>query len=78
MNMNDLRLKAGVYEHYKGNRYEVIGVGKHTETEENVVIYRPLYASDVAYWVRPLNMFCDNVIVDGVSVPRFSKVESDA
>lgn len=67
-------LETGRYQHYKGNFYDVIGVGKDTETEEDVVIYRPLYESDVAYWVRPLAMFCDMVIVGGVSMPRFKKV----
>jgi hypothetical protein len=67
-------IEPGIYEHYKGNRYEVIGVGKDTETEADVVIYRPLYESDVAYWVRPYSMFIDTVVVDGVTISRFKKV----
>jgi hypothetical protein len=74
---NSRPLKPGIYRHYKGNRYEVIGIGKDTETEEDVVIYRPLYESDVAYWVRPYEMFIGEAVVDGVSVARFTKVESD-
>lgn len=67
----------GRYRHYKGNLYDVIGVGEDTETEETVVIYRPLYKSDVDYWVRPLVMFCDTVIVEGLSVPRFTRIDND-
>lgn len=68
------KIELGRYQHYKGHDYEVIGVGKDTETEKEVVIYRPLYDSDVAYWVRPLAMFCDTVIVDGKTVPRFKRI----
>lgn len=74
---NSPLLEPGIYRHYKGNRYEVIGIGKDTETEEDVVIYRPLYESDVVYWVRPYEMFIGEAIVDGVNVARFTKVESD-
>jgi hypothetical protein len=73
--MNEQQVIApGTYRHYKGHDYEVIAVGKHTETEEDVVIYRPLYPSDVQYWVRPYEMFCSNVIVEGVQVQRFTRV----
>lgn len=68
-------ITAGVYEHYKGRRYRVLGIGKDTETESEVVIYQPLYQSDVAYWVRPLVMFAGTVEVDGGIVPRFKKVD---
>lgn len=66
---------SGEYEHYKGKRYEIIGVGKHTETLESLIIYRPLYDSDTAYWIRPLAMFMDTVEIDGTTIPRFKKVE---
>lgn len=65
----------GTYRHYKGQLYEVIGVGRNSETEEEVVIYRPLYPSKVEYWVRPLGMFEEEVILDGIKQPRFQKVE---
>ncbi|MDB5187315.1 MAG: hypothetical protein JWM07_787 [Candidatus Saccharibacteria bacterium] len=71
------KIETGKYQHYKGNIYEVIGVGKDTETENEVVIYQPLYDNDVAYWVRPLAMFCDTVVIDGESVPRFKKVDDN-
>lgn len=74
---NSTPLEPGIYRHYKGNKYEVIGTGKDTETEEVVVIYRPLYESDVAYWVRPYGIFISDVVVDGVNIARFMKIESD-
>jgi hypothetical protein len=71
---NDMQITPGTYRHYKGNIYEVIGIGKDTETEGDVVIYQPTYESEVAYWVRPLAMFCDAVTIDGVMTPRFERV----
>jgi hypothetical protein len=61
---------AGKYQHYKGPMYEVLGVATHSETEEKVVVYRTLY-DDFGLWVRPLAMFCEEVVIDGVKVPRF-------
>lgn len=62
----------GIYTHYKGNRYEVIGVATHSETGESVVVYRPLYGEG-ALWVRPLTMFMENVtLADGSVCPRFA------
>lgn len=67
-------LQPGVYEHYKGKRYEVVGVSLHTETLEPLVVYRPLYDSRVSLWVRPYEMFIASVMVDGATIPRFRKV----
>ena len=61
----------GRYRHYKGNEYEVIGVARHSETDERVVVYRPLY-NDTGLWVRPVAMFTESVEVDGRPVPRFA------
>lgn len=61
----------GIYRHYKGQKYEVIGVARHSETEEQVVVYRCLYG-DHSLWVRPLTMFCETVEVAGEQVPRFA------
>ena len=66
---------AGRYRHYKGGEYEVFFVATHSETEEPVVVYRTLYG-DHSYWVRPLAMFTEEVLVDGKSVPRFALVEA--
>ncbi|MHB8120557.1 MAG: DUF1653 domain-containing protein [Desulfuromonadaceae bacterium] len=63
-------LRPGRYRHYKGNFYEVIDIARHSETEEELVVYRKLYG-DHSLWVRPLAMFMENVPVDGRSVPRF-------
>jgi len=66
-------LKKGIYEHYKGKRYEVLCVAKHSETLEETVIYQALYG-DKDIWVRPLKMFEESVEVNGKSVPRFKYV----
>lgn len=63
-------LAVGLYRHYKGNRYEVIGVARHSETHEPLVVYRPLYGEG-ALWVRPYAMFTGTVVVGGVEQPRF-------
>ncbi len=65
-------LKIGIYEHYKGNRYRVIGIAKHSETLEDLVVYESLYENRVSkLWVRPLSMFLGEVKVDGKEIPRF-------
>jgi hypothetical protein len=63
-------MEPGTYRHYKGNLYEVIGVARHSETEETLVVYRAL-SGEGGLWVRPLGMFEETVIVDGREVPRF-------
>ena len=63
-------IRPGRYRHYKGNEYEVIDVARHSESEEEMVVYRKLYG-DHSLWVRPLGMFAENVLVDGQTVPRF-------
>lgn len=67
-------VEAGVYEHYKGKRYEVIGVGLDSETTKPVVVYVPLYESKVTFWVRPYEIFLEFVEVDGTKVRRFEKI----
>lgn len=64
------QLQPGIYEHYKGNRYRVMAVAKHSETLEELVVYQALYA-DRSYWVRSLAMFIEDVIIDGQTKPRF-------
>ncbi len=68
--------KPGIYRHFKGNRYELVTLAKHSETCEEMVVYRALYG-DGEYWVRPLSMWEETVEVDGRTVPRFS-YESEA
>ena len=71
-------LKLGKYEHYKGKQYEVIGLARHSETLEELVVYRALYDSKEfgknALWVRPKSMFLENVTIDGKEVPRFRHI----
>lgn len=66
-------LAPGRFRHYKGGEYEVIGVARHSETLEPVVVYRPLY-NDSGWWVRPFGMFTGTLEVDGVLRPRFERV----
>ena len=66
---------TGRYRHYKGNEYTVIGTARHSETLEEMVVYRPLYG-DSGLWVRPRAMFEETVEVDGKIVPRFQKLGS--
>ncbi len=65
-------LKLGVYEHFKPehHRYRVLGVAKHSETMEEMVVYQALYG-DNEVWVRPLSMFLEEAEIDGKKVPRF-------
>ena len=63
-------LKQGRYRHYKGRDYIVSGVATHSESEEELVVYRKVYG-DGSLWVRPLNMFTETVEVNGVATPRF-------
>ena len=71
-------LEHGIYEHYKGKRYELVSLGYIEATMERVVIYRPLYATpDIepnSLWVRPLSNFTETVAVGGKEVPRFKLV----
>lgn len=66
-------IEPGIYEHFKGQRYEVFGTAKHSETEEVFVSYRTLYG-DHSSWVRPVEMFTEHVERDGYSGPRFRRV----
>lgn len=61
----------GRYRHFKGGEYEVLGVARHSETGERLVVYRPLYG-DGGLWVRPAAMFLEPVARDGVTAPRFT------
>ncbi len=65
--------RPGRYRHYKGKEYEVLGVARHSETEEELVVYRLAYG-DFGLWVRPRTMFLETVDVNGRPVPRFAPV----
>lgn len=72
--MNPIPL--GVYRHYKGNQYVVIGFSKHSETLEDMVIYKALYGEG-GTWVRPLSMWENPIEVDGKAVKRFEYIGND-
>ena len=65
----------GHYRHYKGGDYEVIGVARHSETHEPLVVYRPLYNAS-GWWVRPHAMFFERVDIGGAVQPRFARVDA--
>jgi hypothetical protein len=69
-------IRSGRYRHYKGGEYEVLGVVRHSETLEPLVLYRPLY-NDSGLWVRPFAMFLETVEVGGEAVRRFTPVGAD-
>ena len=66
-------LRPGRYRHFKGNEYQVLGVARHSETEEEMVVYRALYGEG-GLWVRPAAMWLENVTRDGVTQPRFTYI----
>ncbi|HWK72903.1 MAG TPA: DUF1653 domain-containing protein [Povalibacter sp.] len=76
--MSDLcplpQVQPGRYRHYKGGEYQVIGVARHSETHQPLVVYRPLY-NQTGLWVRPYTMFFEQVEHDGRRQPRFALVE---
>ena len=67
-------IKPGIWKHFKGNRYRVLGVASHSETLEPMVVYRALYGEG-GLWVRPLSMWTEQVERDGYCGPRFVFVE---
>lgn len=70
-----MSIELGLYKHYKGNVYEVIGVAKHSETLEEMVVYKAAYqAEGQNLWVRPLKLFLETIIINGQSVKRFEKI----
>ena len=64
------RIPLGRYRHFKGKEYEVLGVARHSETLEEMVVYRALYGEG-ALWVRPASMFTQTVTLEGKQIPRF-------
>lgn len=73
-----MSVKKWIYKHYKNKLYEVIDVATHTETQEELVIYKVLY--DIPWknkndlWVRPMNMFFETLLIDGLEKPRFEYI----
>jgi hypothetical protein len=71
----ELTVAPGLYEHYKGMHYEVLGTARHSETLEPMTVYRALYG-DHGLWVRPSAMFLEAINVDGVRRERFQRIEA--
>lgn len=67
---------AGIYRHYKGQRYRVLGTAHHSETLELLVVYQSLYGEH-GLWVRPAAMFCETIELDGEPIPRFALEQAD-
>lgn len=72
-----MELKPGIYRHFKGNRYRLLYVAKHSETLEPMVVYQALYGEQ-GIWVRPAGMWKEWVERDGYAGPRFAFVEEEA
>ena len=71
-----MEIKPGRYRHFKGNEYEVLGTARHSETEEELVVYRALYGEG-GLWVRPVSMWEETVERDGKVFRRFTPVDAD-
>lgn len=71
-----MHIVPGRYRHYKGQEYQVIGLARHSETEEEFVVYRALYGAQ-ALWIRPVGMFGETVLVGGRPHPRFRRIGDD-
>ncbi|MGK5736698.1 DUF1653 domain-containing protein [Acinetobacter junii] len=70
-----MALQRGIYQHYKGQLYQVFNVARHSETEEELIVYQCLYG-DYSMWVRPLSMFTETVALDsGEIIPRFKLIQ---
>ena len=65
-----MKIRPGIYTHYKGNEYHVIDVATHSETEEKLVVYRTLYGN-YDLWVRPFDMFTESITINNEEIPRF-------
>lgn len=69
-----MEIKLGKYRHFKGNEYEVIGIARHSETLEEMIVYRALYG-DAGIWVRPAEMWNETVERDGKVFQRFTYID---
>lgn len=73
-----MAIEPGIYRHFKGGEYEVLGVGRHSETLEEFVVYKARYTSeefgDEAIWIRPIALFLETTEVNGIERPRFEKI----
>jgi len=79
MENSNIQIKIGKYKHYKGKLYQVLGLARHSETLEELIVYQALYESkefgNHAIWVRPVKMFTEKVLINGKEVNRFEFIE---
>ena len=73
--IHTMSLRLGRYRHFKGHEYEVLGVARDSESEQEYVVYRALYG-ERALWIRPLGMFTEEIERDGHKQPRFAFVDN--
>ena len=72
-----MQIEPGIYQHFKGKKYRAIGIAKHSETLEDLVIYEALYDNNISkLWARPVSIFLDEVELGGKKVPRFKRVNN--
>lgn len=75
------KIPLGKYRHYKGHEYLVLGLARHSETLEELIVYKALHSSPEygpnQLWVRPLKMFFETVLIDGKKIPRFKFLEEE-
>lgn len=71
-----MSLTTGIYQHYKGQQYRVLGIAQHSENEQQLVVYQALYGA-LGLWVRPLSMFIETMEIDGLLQPRFALLQAE-
>jgi hypothetical protein len=71
-----MTISKGIYRHFKGNRYQVIELARHSETGEDYVVYRALYG-DHGVWLRPATMFEESIVRNGQTLQRFALIQAD-
>ncbi len=69
-------MKLGLYQHYKGKLYQVLSIARHSETLEELVVYQALYG-EYGMWVRPKDMFCSAIEIDGITQARFKFIQEN-
>ena len=72
-----MKLKKGIYKHYRGNLYKVFMTVQHSETEEWMVVYKALYGEE-GMWVRPYDMFMEKIVIAGKEVERFAYIGNES
>ncbi len=77
MHNSDSIVINGIYRHYKGLDYKVLYIARHSETLESLVVYQALYG-EFEIWVRPLDMFLENIVINNEMRPRFEFIQAES